>query len=35
MAALPPEVAKIVTAWPTLPEHIKTAILALVGAPKA
>jgi len=28
---LPPELAGVVTAWPTLPEHIKAAVLALVA----
>ena len=26
-----PDVARLVAAWPTLPEHIKAAIRALVG----
>ena len=30
-ALLPGELAEVVVAWPTLPEHIKAAILALVG----
>jgi hypothetical protein len=26
-----PELARVVTAWPDLPAHIKAAVLALVG----
>jgi hypothetical protein len=29
---LPADLAKVVAAWDTLPEHIKAAVLALVGA---
>ena len=28
---LPPDLAVVVTAWPTLPENVKLAILALAG----
>jgi hypothetical protein len=28
---IPPELMKIVEAWPNLPEHIRQAIMALVG----
>jgi hypothetical protein len=31
-AELPPDLAKIVAAWPNLPEPIRRAMLALVGA---
>ena len=27
-----PELARVVAAWPQLPDHIKAAVLALVGA---
>jgi hypothetical protein len=30
-AALPPDLAAVVNAWPVLPEHIRAAILALVN----
>jgi hypothetical protein len=29
--SFPPDLAQIVTAWPNLPKHIKTAIKALVN----
>jgi hypothetical protein len=32
---LPPEVIRIVDAWPDLPLHIRTSILALVNAARA
>jgi len=32
---VPPELAGIVTAWPSLPEHIKAAVLALISTVKA
>ena len=30
----PPELQQIVTAWPTLPEHVKQAVMALVRSAK-
>jgi len=32
--ALPSDLSGVVTAWPALPEHIKAAVLALVGTVK-
>jgi len=32
--ALPVDLQGVVTAWPTLPEHIRAAVLALVGTVK-
>ena len=29
---LPPDLAEIVAIWPKLPEHIKAAVMALVGS---
>jgi hypothetical protein len=29
---LPADLARVVEAWPQLPEHIKAAVMALVGA---
>jgi hypothetical protein len=28
---MPPDLARVVEAWPALPEHIRAAVLALVG----
>ena len=31
---LPPELARVVEAWPVLPQHVQSAILALVDVSK-
>ena len=33
-SVLPPELAGVVALWPKLPEHIKAAVLALIGTVK-
>ena len=35
MGTYPPELAPVVEAWGTLPEHLKAAILALVSTAQA
>jgi hypothetical protein len=32
LAQSDPDLARVVTAWPDLPPHIKAAVLALIGA---
>jgi uncharacterized protein (UPF0147 family) len=32
ISKLPSELTEVVSAWPNLPEHIKTAIMSLVNA---
>jgi len=34
LKGIDPELAAVVTAWPTLPEHVRAAVMALVATAK-